>query len=166
MEFMQPKFQWILVFWLPLQVLPFLSSHSSNATLFPMPRQEPGDICMLCFAPMPHSCFWTFFSAGHWFCFFSFILVLLLFNMYVYLIISLPWKYIFLWANGSEAANEGWILTAQPVCLLAVDCHLEDNLCLMGMWKVLNLAEHCNTWCWATQGWTSEPTCFFVSIGA
>lgn len=74
-----------------------------------------------------------------------------------------------LWANGSEAVNEGWIVTAQPGCLLAVDCldcHLEDNLCLMGMWKVLNLAEHCNTWCREPQGWTSEPTCFFVQIGA
>lgn len=59
---------------------------------------------------------------------------------------------MFLRADSSEAPNEEWILSAQPECLLAVDCHLEDNLCLTGMWKMLKLAEHCNTWCRELQG--------------
>lgn len=69
-----------------------------------------------------------------------------------------------LWTNGSEAVSERWILTAQPGCLPAVDCHLEENLCLLGMWKVLNLAQHCHTRCQEPQGWTSDPTCFLVWV--
>lgn len=78
--------------------------------------------------------------------------MLILFNTIFFLLDLIAWKYMFLWANSSEADNEEWVLSAQPECLLAVDCHLEDNLCLTGMWKVLNLAEHCNTWCGELQG--------------
>lgn len=35
---------------------------------------------------------------------------------------------MFLWANGSGAVNEGRTLTAQPGCMLAVACHLHDNI--------------------------------------